>query len=109
MKQVIAYMKPVWPCLFEVVLIHTKLTIPKMFLEKDISDLPWIIGCIYKENRSPDLCSHVFREKTLQICSELLETPKKSCEGRKRFTFNKLTSPGGSLEVQDEGKFFAEP
>lgn len=27
----------------------------------------------------------------------------------KTFTVNKLTSPGESLEVQDEGKFFAEP
>lgn len=37
-----------------------------MFLEKVNSDLPWIIGCIYKEDRCFDLCGHVLGEKTLQ-------------------------------------------
>lgn len=37
-----------------------------MFLEKVNSDLPWIIGCIYKEYRCFDLCGHVLGKKTLQ-------------------------------------------
>jgi hypothetical protein len=56
------------------------------------------------------ICEATFSgKKHYKIVLKVLATPKKSCEGRRRFTFHKLTSPGGSLEVQDEGKFFAEP
>jgi len=47
-------------------------------------------------------------KSTTNYSEEVLVTPK-SHKGKKSIGIHKLTSPGLSLEVQDAGKFLAEP